>query len=425
MAGVPDPYAVLGLPRGASLDEVKRAYRQLAKRHHPDSAGERALPRFLEIQAAYEQLAGSGADGARANRRGGASTPPRAPWQADETRADATRRAYGTRARRTTGRAPGGQDAASGAGATPGKRPAGRSGRRSPPTDRTRKATLGSTSYDEATEEPFEPDWTGASWYGTSSGTYWTLNPREYADPRKHGPEYQARARRGRETDQGELDADDGDGAEAEAPSPSEPSADPAGRPEEVGAANWRATPETAAGPSWSAAAGLAEPGERGGRLGGSARTASAGEGSSLAGVRRILFEGAPPGVAGRFALALAGGAPIALGIAWLLGELTGCGRFAATCQPEVVSFAWVGGLAIVALLALLPSLAAAATVGTVAMLAIGIPASVLLSATGGARLPQASSAVLGVILALGWLAGAGFATMRRLRHREGRGPVS
>jgi hypothetical protein len=36
---------------------------------------------------------------------------------------------------------------------------------------------------------------TGAvrSWYGTTSGTYWTLNPKEYADPRKHGPEYQAR----------------------------------------------------------------------------------------------------------------------------------------------------------------------------------------------------------------------------------------
>src|SRR5262249_37226930 len=56
------------------------------------------------------------------------------------------------------------------------------------------KATLGSTSYDDA--GPFEPDWAGASWYGTTSGTYWTVNPKEYADPRKHGPEYQARARR-------------------------------------------------------------------------------------------------------------------------------------------------------------------------------------------------------------------------------------
>ena len=58
------------------------------------------------------------------------------------------------------------------------------------------KATLGSTSYDGADAGPFEPDWGGASWYGTTSGTYWTINPKEYADPRKHGPEYQARARR-------------------------------------------------------------------------------------------------------------------------------------------------------------------------------------------------------------------------------------
>jgi hypothetical protein len=59
-----------------------------------------------------------------------------------------------------------------------------------------RKATLSSTSYDEAAQEPRHPEWQGSSWYGTSSGTYWTINPREYADPRKHGPEYQARARR-------------------------------------------------------------------------------------------------------------------------------------------------------------------------------------------------------------------------------------
>jgi hypothetical protein len=31
---------------------------------------------------------------------------------------------------------------------------------------------------------------------GADSGTYWTVNPREYADPRKHGPEYRARGKR-------------------------------------------------------------------------------------------------------------------------------------------------------------------------------------------------------------------------------------
>ena len=54
---------------------------------------------------------------------------------------------------------------------------------------------MGSTSYDEA-RDPSDATWSGASWYGPSSGEYWIVNPREYADPRKHGPEYLQRARR-------------------------------------------------------------------------------------------------------------------------------------------------------------------------------------------------------------------------------------
>ena len=92
----------------------------------------------------------------------------------------------------------GGSGARTAARTPPGSgRPTGAPGARPPRPERPpNKATLGSTSYDGADAEPFEPDWGGASWYGTTSGTYWTLNPKEYADPRKHGPEYQARARR-------------------------------------------------------------------------------------------------------------------------------------------------------------------------------------------------------------------------------------
>lgn len=193
MARQSDPYRTLGLDRTASLEEVRRAYRRLAKANHPDAAGEAALPRFLAIQSAYDRLVES----AR-------------PWQADPARSDATHRAYGGRARRPTrengkraGRSSGqGTSADPGASAGPAASagpsstdPAGpEAGSRSDWT--TRKATLGSTSYDGASHDALEPDWEGASWYGTSSGTYWTTNPREYADPRKHGPEYQARARR-------------------------------------------------------------------------------------------------------------------------------------------------------------------------------------------------------------------------------------
>lgn len=53
-----DPYDVLGVSRSASADEVKRAYRRLAKALHPDrNAGDPgAKDRFSELNAAYEIL---------------------------------------------------------------------------------------------------------------------------------------------------------------------------------------------------------------------------------------------------------------------------------------------------------------------------------------------------------------------------------
>lgn len=69
------PYEILGVGRKAPLDEIKRAYRKLAKELHPDvNAGDKAAAeRFKEITAAYNLLA----DGARRS----AATGERQPWQ--------------------------------------------------------------------------------------------------------------------------------------------------------------------------------------------------------------------------------------------------------------------------------------------------------------------------------------------------------
>lgn len=52
-----DPYKILGLQKDASPEEIRKAYRSLVKKYHPDrNPSTVAAAQFLKIQSAYEQL---------------------------------------------------------------------------------------------------------------------------------------------------------------------------------------------------------------------------------------------------------------------------------------------------------------------------------------------------------------------------------
>lgn len=54
---MPDYYKVLGLSDGAPADDIRAAYRELARKYHPDSAKNEAdVEKFVEIQEAYNTL---------------------------------------------------------------------------------------------------------------------------------------------------------------------------------------------------------------------------------------------------------------------------------------------------------------------------------------------------------------------------------
>lgn len=154
---VEEAWRVLALSAQPSARAIKVAFRRLAKSTHPDAigSGDSATARFARITEAYEVAL---ADAVAAGRL-----------------APSSREAVPARP-------------------TPAPRRTPPSPRSSPGTQQTTRAHPGSTTYDGATEE--DPVWDGAAWVGADSGTYWTVNPREYADPRKHGPEYRARGRR-------------------------------------------------------------------------------------------------------------------------------------------------------------------------------------------------------------------------------------
>lgn len=67
-----DPYEVLGVPRGASDEEIKKAYRRLSRKYHPDAninnpKKDEAEEKFKEVQQAYKSIVDGVADNGRNN----------------------------------------------------------------------------------------------------------------------------------------------------------------------------------------------------------------------------------------------------------------------------------------------------------------------------------------------------------------------
>ena len=409
-----DPYRTLGLEPGATTAEVKRAYRRLAKAFHPDSAGETALPRFLAIHEAYEQLisGGKGLRGGAGQRPGPGPAAPGEPWRADPARARAAREQARTRRARTApgpasgpaGPSTGGSatsgtgarqkpgpsdtrngrgrpgDAGSPAGSRPGERPRRRT---------ARKATLGSTSYDEARDSG-DPAWGGAAWYGPTSGEYWTVNPREYADPRKHGPEYQSRARRGSPT---------GSAWERESESADEPFEDAGSEPMGAGPASrdraWAVPPAPHAtgeqrGPSFTPPPS-----------------------ATLAGI--LGADLVDP--VHRLGLALLAWAPLGVASAAAIGQATGCSTYSASCSGTAPLLPWLAQATILGILLLVPPLSRVLAVGTVAIVLALLPVAGFFITFGGAG-QDVGATVLVIALTLAWVAGVAIAMRASWRSR-------
>ena len=56
MANKRDLYEVLGVTKSASKDQIKSAYRKLAKQYHPDNKETGNEAKFKEVQEAYDIL---------------------------------------------------------------------------------------------------------------------------------------------------------------------------------------------------------------------------------------------------------------------------------------------------------------------------------------------------------------------------------
>jgi DnaJ-class molecular chaperone len=68
-----DYYSILGVSKTASTEDIKKAYRKLAMKHHPDKGGDEA--RFKQINEAYSVLSDNKKGLSMTTRTRGGTTP--------------------------------------------------------------------------------------------------------------------------------------------------------------------------------------------------------------------------------------------------------------------------------------------------------------------------------------------------------------
>ena len=123
---------------------------------------------------------------------------------------------------------------------------------------------------------------------------------------------------------------------------------------------------------------------------------------------------------------AFVGWLPIAFGVGWLFGEVTGCGRFAATCDASAGPLILVVQGATLVVLVFLPVAASLAASAALWLLAAAVAVTLVLSATGTAADEGSRRATLGFLLLVAWIAGLVIAITQRIRSASSRvGPVS
>ena len=84
-----DPYAVLGVSPSASDEEIKRAYRELVKKYHPDNYANNPLAdlaeaKMKEVNEAYDAIVKSRTQGGYQSQSAGGyggANPPQSPCQ--------------------------------------------------------------------------------------------------------------------------------------------------------------------------------------------------------------------------------------------------------------------------------------------------------------------------------------------------------